>query len=455
MKLKQSKTIEIIEGVVFIIIVGFMFLTMFYADLTVTIQFALTYVDSLFDGQVASFYNKALESGIAPEGAVYDVGIYFLLGIWGIPIWILKKCFGVSILSIGSLLWFKLLLVCLFVKCGDILGKIAEELGLEKKMANKMWMLSFFTIFPILVAAQYDIIPILFMMNAILYILRGNWKWGVTNFAISFTMKPLAILSFLIILLVKEKKFLTIAKYGIISILPLLLIKIIYIFNPTNIASNNIFLTSMLQKLLSVKIEVGNGSVSVFFLLYFIICVFAYMYAPQNDLINDGKYMIWLLYVAWMVFLIFTDAYPYWIIYMAPFLILVILMESATNDFVYVMDSIINVSMIIVLSFKYSWVYGGEQTFSYLVLKSWCSNKEKLSSIGGIWSSLHMDIFFPAIYAILFGALLVVAYWGYACMKGEKIGVLLKGAKKVNWWLRIMFLYIWCGIQMTLLILSK
>ena len=89
---------------------GFCFLTMYYSDITITSRFSLTLWDSLFDGRLLSFYDNALASGVAPEGAVYDIGIYAVFAIWGLPVWILRNVAGLDPMSVGSLLWFKLLL---------------------------------------------------------------------------------------------------------------------------------------------------------------------------------------------------------------------------------------------------------------------------------------------------------------------------------------------------------
>lgn len=454
-ELKKYK-LSVLEVVFLSIALGFMFLTMFYADLTVTAQFSLTLIDSLFDGKFASFYNNALAMGIAPEGAVYDIGIYLVLAVWGIPVWILKSFLGIDVLSIGSLLWFKLLLVFFAIGCGIIIGKIAEEIDVKKEYAEKMWIFSLLFIFPVFVAAQYDIIPLLFMLNAILYAIRGNMKYCIVNFAIAFTMKPFALMTFLVVVLIKEKNIFKIAKDGIISIIPLAICKIIYMLNPVNNASNNTFLASMFGKLLEIGIDVGNGRISLFCLFLFIICIAAYLYESKNEPEKDGKWIIWLLYLTWMNFCVFTSAYPYWIIYMAPFMVLVVLYDELKLNFLLVMDLIINVGIIAIMTFRYSWVYGGTDTFSYLILKPWRNIKEDVGSIGNLLSILKLDTFIPTIYAIVLGALLVVAYIGYIHMKKETVNAMAEEKiNKLHWWIRIIFLYGWCAVCILLLLIAK
>ena len=129
-----------------------------YADLTVTAQYSLTLIDSLFDGEFASFYKNAMNSGIAPEGAVYDIGIYLVFAVWGFPVWILKKIFGISVLAAGGLLWFKVLLVLFAVGNAIVTEKIAKELKIVTDGMRFFLFLSLLFNFPIFVAAQYDVI---------------------------------------------------------------------------------------------------------------------------------------------------------------------------------------------------------------------------------------------------------------------------------------------------------
>ena len=161
-------TLGVPEKISATIILLIMMFTMFYADITVTARFSMTFLDSLFDGRFASFYINALESGIAPEGAVYDIGIYSVFAVWGLPIWILNKLFGIDIMSIGCLLWFKLLLVFFTMGVVLTLKRIALNLGFGEKVGQYVCYLSSLSllmVFPILVAAQYDVIPVFFMVG--------------------------------------------------------------------------------------------------------------------------------------------------------------------------------------------------------------------------------------------------------------------------------------------------
>ena len=133
---------------------------MYYADITVTAQYSLCFIDSLFDGKPFSFYNNALMSGIAPEGAVYDVGMYIIFAIWNLPIWILGKIADINILGIFPLLWFKTLLIVFAYGTLWLLKKIVSYLKFDEytvKYLKWVYILAPLFVFPVFVAAQYDI----------------------------------------------------------------------------------------------------------------------------------------------------------------------------------------------------------------------------------------------------------------------------------------------------------
>lgn len=450
LKKKFSKTEIFLVGFIFI----FIFMTMFYADITVTAQFSLTLIDSLFDGKFASFYNNALATGIAPEGAVYDIGIYIVFAVWGLPIWILNKLLGVSALSVGSLLWFKLLLVIFALGSEIVIEKIAAEINVNQNLAGKLYIFSPLLIFPVLVVAQYDIIPIFFMLNGVMYAIQEDKRKSLIHFAISFTMKPFALLTFLVVLLVKEKNIFNILKAGILSIIPLVVCKGIYMLNPVNNASNNTFLMSMTHKLFDVSIDVGNGRVSIFCLFLFVICIVAYRKKTQNDKVRDGRWIIWLLLLVWMDFCIFTSAYPYWIVYFSPFLILVTLYNISELDFALVMELAGSVGIIILMTLEYSWVFGGENTFKYLLLKQMVSN-EKMHSVKDILCVFKFDSLEPPIFAATIAALASVAYLGYTKIGANTDSVLdIKLVNKWHWIGRIALLYGWCLLCVLLLLIG-
>ncbi len=443
-KFTLMKDISPLDEILFAVVVLFMFFTMFYADLTVTAQYSLTLIDSLFDGKFASFYQNAMASGIAPEGAVYDIGIYLVFAVWGFPVWVLRMLFGVSVLSAGSLLWYKFLLILFAVGNGIVVEKIAKELKIAAESRSMFLFTSLLFNFPILVAAQYDVVPLFFILLGTLQSIRKNRKGFLLYFSLAFTMKPFALLPFLIILLLEEKNIVGIVVNGIISVIPLGVCKLIYMVNPVNIDSNNSFLADMFPKLVEVQMNVGNGSVSVFALFLLIVCASAYCFKPRQDTAEDGRWLIWFLYLGWCGFCMFVPIYPYWIIYLAPFLALVNAYDETRTNFMGFLDLAANVGVILIMIYRYSWVYGGENTFRYLILKFLPQVADQSHSVGSILFKLHFDMFETVIFAVVFAAFGVIGYIAYGGLRRGRIeNVPVQKIHNCQWKIRIGMLYGW------------
>lgn len=455
---KRNRIVSRWENWAAIIVLASITLTMYYADITVTAQFSLTFIDSLFDGRFASFYNNALATGIAPEGAVYDVGLYLIFAIWGVPVWFLRKFAGINALGVCSLLWFKMLLVLFLFESVILVKKISLELGFSKKNSEYIcwtYALSMLLVFPVLVAAQYDIIPLVF-------ILFGIWKWiqrdkikYMVSFAVAFTMKPFALFAFIIILLLEEKKILKIVVTGLFSIMPFVVCKGIYLINPTNQASNNSFAGQMFPKLLKSTFQSGQGSVSVFFLIFVLLCMIAYIYKPGNDYKLVGRHFIWIMFILWSSFCLFVDVHPYWVVYLAPFLSIIVFYDRTNTNFMMILDLVINVGTIVLMIIQYSWVYGGQTTFAYLLLKPVYEriDHENISTVAGVLKALNIAQLQPIISATVLGAIICVAFLSWRGMvvynDDEKEIIIYPWHMRI----RILILYAWMAVCCLLLVL--
>ena len=289
---------------------GFCFLTMYYSDITITSRFSLTLWDSLFDGRLLSFYDNALASGVAPEGAVYDIGIYAVFAIWGLPVWILHNVAGLDPMSVGSLLWFKLLLAVSVAACLRLFWQIAKELGYTKTVrayASLVFLTSATLFFPVMVAAQYDIIPLFFILCGVFFWMKGEWKKFLIYFAVAATMKPFALLPLAVLVLLREKRIRRILLYLALAVLPMFLLKGIYSLSAGYRASCGSFLTTMLPMLLRVSIHIDNVDMSLFAVGVIGIYIFAYWRKDGESAVQNNRVAILVLAGIWAVFCLFVD----------------------------------------------------------------------------------------------------------------------------------------------------
>lgn len=393
----------------------FCFLTMYYADITITGQYGLTFIDSLFDGRILSFYENALSSGIAPEGAVYDIVTYFIFGIWSIPIWILNKLVGISALSVGSLLWFKLLPTLFLLGAAYILIKISEELGFNQKTSSfisLIFILSLSAFFPVFVAIQYDVISLFFMLLGILGFFRNENKKFLIFFAISMTIKPMTLIVLFLFIVIKNKNIIKILIQMLGGCSLMIVCKMIYSANAAYRQSCSGFLAKNVGNVFESSISGSFGNISIFVACVILIYLIAYFHKESA---NDKRLLIIYSFILWASFCAFGSMTSYWTVYMTPFAVvtLFIAADKQNVDRLLIVDLIYNILLILLMVMKFSWVYGGDLTYSYLILKSLCSDAIsgiQGTTVAGILRHLGIEGVLPGISAVFTVCMFYIAY---------------------------------------------
>lgn len=453
-----------IDWVLLLTAVIICFFTMYYADITVTARFSMTYLDSLSDGRLLSFYDNALATGIAPEGAVYDIGMYVLFAVWGLPVWLLQKVFIVDFFSLGCLLWFKLFLVLAALISGKQVQEIVEKLHFGQdihKQAGVFYLLSFNLLLPVLVVAQYDILPVVFILYGVRFYLEKEDRKFILCFAVAMTMKPFAVLPFIALVLLKEKRILHITIKIFAGLLPVFICKVTYsLFSEGYRISCGSFLEQSLPALLKVSVSTGNTEVSLFCLALFGIYIYSYSWKEGKDSRINSRIAVMVVAGVWAVFSIFAAITPYWIVYLAPFLTFaVFIVQQERIELALILDLFINLSFTVIFIMKYSWVYGGSKTYSYLIFKPLYDAfflKRDCVTVAGILRKFQVETVLPVIGAMLsisITYLMLLGFWG--CKEVSKDFTV-----KINPWhfrIRVLCLYGWiclCSVAFILGILG-
>ena len=419
------------------------FFTMYYADITVTSRFSLIFLDSLFDGSPLSFYSNALASGIAPEGAVYDIGMYIIFAVWNLPVWILQKTARLDAMSVGALLWVKLLpVLCAFLSM-FLVKRIGNLLGYGERVQNLVAFVYLFSLclfFPVFVVAQYDIIPVLLILYGVYWYMGGANRKFLLCFALAMTMKPFALFPFLAMVLYKNKRISAIIKSCIAGIGPMILCKIIYSFGSGYQESNGDFLITGLLKVFP-SVKIGNGEVALFFLAILIIYYFAYANEPKEWGERENRKIIWIITCVWFSFVMFVTINPYWSVYLTPFLILTVFMSGRETGICLFLEWLFEVFISLTMIINYPWVYGGADEFKYLILRPiydcFISGSEGVS-VGGILNRLSLPEMAPVIAAGYLAAAIILIWK----TRRTEIG----GENCIGIWeirIRVLTLYAW------------
>ena len=458
----------------------FCLVTMFYADMTVTGPFSVLLWDALLDGKPFSFYGMCLSSGIAPEGAVYDIGLYVVFAVWNLPVWILYRFAGISLTAPGALLWYKLLPTIAVLVSVNVVREIAEVLGMERKVAMEagvFFLMSSMVILPVFVTAQYDSMPLYCILKGVLWYLKdikgdksaaedgvyrnsertiGGKKahfYYLLWFAFSLVLKPLGILILFLFIILREKRMIGIILELVQGCSLLILCKVLCSVSEDYRNSTGGFLQQHLPDLLQAQVDGGYGAISVFALGLVLLYIAAYLYdGTEKSALENGRMAVVLSYGIWAVFCAFGNMTPYWTIYLAPFLVLTMWLSGVKREQMLLVDLIGELCLVIVMIMKFSWVYGGEKTFAYLLLKPLCGkilSGERAVTVAGAFRSIGIETYLPVLEAILVAWLAMTGVAAYRNVVQSKNGQITCTGQNVKMRLhldaRILLLFAWMG----------
>ncbi len=434
------KVLNKVDLILTVLALVFSFLTMYYADITVTGQYGLTFWDSLFDGRLLSFYENALSNGVAPEGAVYDIGTYIIFGIWQFPIWVLNKLFGISALSVGALLWLKLLPVLFMLLATYETSVLASKLGIKDTLnsqAGILFITSLLTYLPVMAVAQYDVMPLYFMVKAINAYIENDDKKFYINFAVSMTIKPITVLALFVLVIFREKNVIKIVIDLCKGSFLMILCKLIYSTNEAYKISCSGFLQKNMPSLFDASISMGRlGNASLFIvglIMVYLVAYFdeSYKSVSQADRNVDASGIkqrtVLYVFAVWAVFVAFASATCYWTIYISPFVIIACLMCGPDINKSLLVETVMECALTGLMVLSFSWVYGGDMTYGYLILKGLCtkaiSGADGKTIAGLLNWIISADELAPAICGVFISCLVFIGIIAYRNIANKVVGI--------------------------------
>jgi len=341
------------------------FLSHNYNDLLITTRQGINLWNNLFSGHIIDFYtlNNNIQSGniyyTHPQGAAYDFSMYLVFAFWNFPLWILENTFHVDIMNIPAcLIWSKLMLVFFLFLSARILRKIAIELGFDAKttqMTVFTYLSSAFVFSSIYIMSQYDIICIVFTLLGVLAFLRGRMRNMVIWFALANSFKLFALFVFVPLLLLREKRIWKIATgLALVSSIVLAQKLVFFIFSKNiNLASQNSFLSFLTTN----SLQMGTGSVPLFFLGTILLYLYCYT-RETGDLETFRRQAIYAGFLGLANFFVLAFSYPYWIILWVPFIVLLMFQNIDRLKYSLVIEMMMSFAMIIAQMLKFDWCFG-------------------------------------------------------------------------------------------------
>lgn len=338
---------EYLVGAVLVLIITF---STMYFDFFATFRNGINFWYALFEGHPLSFYSyaRAIEGATLNRtvhaGAAYDFTIYAFFAVWNFPAWLYERISGNSAESCFFLLaWGKLMLPVVALVTAAGMKKILEFIN--GNSTDTAAMVYTYCFSGILVSAvcyigQYDIIGVLFAVYGVYYFLKKDYKRFYLYFGAAITCKYFAVLLFVCLVLLYEKRILYIIRNLVGGCYLVFIEKLLFSFGKSYDSIHAVagqavagsgrgklvgvgLLPTRLKYLFHLKIGMGVDSFSLFVFLIALVWVYCYLQKREERYTFYYK-VIYIAFCINAVFILFTASTPYWAVLLVPYMILVI-----------------------------------------------------------------------------------------------------------------------------------
>ncbi len=326
MKLWQRNELCRLDWIISSIVLLILFLTCMQGDMRLTGNRSFLMYEHFTD-----FYKASYEQS-GGYYANYLPSTFIAYAIWNLPLY-LAGHIPEAILTNSFInnMWYKLLPVILYYVTAHFMYKIGMEAGFGEKKSRLCKFA--FLVFPIgvfsqFIFSQYDIFTVFFMVLGLYYFLKGKmWRFALL-FGVATTFKYHAVLYFLVLLVLKEKKIRDILKYTLVMFLPVL-VEVLPNINSIHFQRHVMGFGAL--KFVQKQFSFGffNG-----FNLVAVAAAFVLVWAYQRKTRDEEDLFSWASFLTTaMSFAIFGFASwnPQWLLLLVPFLLLNIFINENGN----------------------------------------------------------------------------------------------------------------------------
>lgn len=308
---------DFLDSCIIIIISAFCILTFSLGDIVVTGNRSFLMHTNFFD-----FY-EASHDWTGSYDANYLPSTFWLFAIWNIPLRILGKI--PEIIGANHLInitWYRILMVIVISLCTILVYKICKKLGfgiIKSRICAYAFLGSPMVFFSQMILCQYDSFTLLFVLLGVYCYINEDKAKFIFFFSIAITFKYQALIYFMVLLLLDEKRVIKIIKSVLLVIIPFAAEVLLYWGSPS--FKQSVFGFGALSYV-DTGINVGGlQPINLFLLLILGLMIFAYVKKANNDR-EKIKYSIFLINGVSFVFFGFCFFHPQWIILIAPFTII-------------------------------------------------------------------------------------------------------------------------------------
>ena len=353
-----------------------LFYSFIYNDILETMRVSISVWDEVFGGDIRYFYGQQWYMDAFAYSkdvrAGYDFPIYIVFALWNFPLWLLEHFAGIDVFtSVPCLMWGKTILLVFTGLLIRAMWRLCNVLQLDEdtsRLVCILFLTSNFYLTSVIIMSAYDILAMYCMLEGICSYFKGSMKGFVLWFMWAIPLKFFALLVFVPLLLLREKRILRILGYLAASMLVVLVFRMIIPCgavsgDPSSVALSitNIFESTETSGLtiwyvLMYDEELVLDSVYpslIAFLLVFFVCYIIRL-NTEEQLRRWGIYMCFLTFA---VMFVTCMSHPFWLLIMVPFVAIII---GQNRQYLYVnvlADTFLTWGMILSQMFRFPWCF--------------------------------------------------------------------------------------------------
>ena len=341
--------------------------TWFYnasGDISVIIKYAKMVPQAIADGGLFNYYEYALDNIV--EGTVpnYNYFIYLFFTICLAPVYLLNAISPTPAGAVGEILIVNTFLLIFVILSGVLCYKLSRLIGLNKQKSFEVFFIeqtSIILIFGSIGFCQFDVVYLDIILCALLFWYKKQYHRFSLLMSVAIMLKFLPVIIFIPLVLVTHKKLGGIIKHLLIGascpVVYALLVRIDAGYSKAAEYSNNSL--DFALRIFPDDVRLSWGYISLFVIAFVLICYFAYDSEMTDE--NRLNRMIVPPILSYGSFIITTAWHPQWLVVIAPFMSLAIVLDVGRRSLVWA-DAIFGIAAVLMLN-----VGLGGQVDNYMV----------------------------------------------------------------------------------------
>lgn len=364
---KKEKTFFSILWAIPIAIMVVLLFSHTYNDIVITTRQGINFWNILKNGEFLRFYQvNILESGNdiynAAQGCAYNILVYLVFAIWNIPLALLLAFTNIDVMNnVFCLAYSKLLPVTAMLISAYLLQKIFVLLGVPQKkqgVFSFLYLTSALMVSVVFIMSQYDLLGLIFQLLGIHAFLANKNRKFVFWFGIAFCFKYFSLVIFLPLLLLKQKRIVPCLKSLCGMLIPVLLTKLPFVFASGD-ASGVLVGEAMTVQYIQNMLAYTTNYMNLFIIVYILILVWCYLHSYDDSSKQLHFDAVWACFVSYAAFFCLCNAYPYWSILLAPFVVLVIAISPEKFYLNVLLETFGFAALLFTNMLKFTWCYFG------------------------------------------------------------------------------------------------